>query len=147
MRNPYETHLNEKILCAEPLELVVMLYAGAQESVSSARRMLREGDIFGRSRQIGKAIDIVAELANSLDLKAGPMSEKLADLYLFIVKRLVEANLQQQEQPLIEVEGILKTLGDAWKTCQEGTISEAVAEPLKSDAAVMGASSLSYSYS
>jgi flagellar protein FliS len=57
------------------------------------------------------------ELSAALDHKAAPeMSLQLARLYEYMTDRLREANFQQSEKPLIEVEGLLRMLGESWST-------------------------------
>jgi flagellin-specific chaperone FliS len=58
---------------------------------------------------------ILMELSAALDHKAAPeMSLQLARLYEYMTDRLREANFEQSEKPLIEVEGLLRTLGESW---------------------------------
>jgi flagellar protein FliS len=55
------------------------------------------------------------ELSAALDYKAAPeMSLQLGRLYEYMTDRLREANFQQSEKPLIEVEGMLRMLGESW---------------------------------
>ena len=66
----HDAYLEGRILSADPLELIRLLYQGCSDTVRDARRMLADGDIAGRSRAITKAFDILAELMNSLDRRA-----------------------------------------------------------------------------
>jgi flagellar biosynthetic protein FliS len=62
-----------------------------------------------------KACEIVIELASSLDRTAGgEIALRLAQLYEYMLGRLMEANLQQTDAPLAEVLGLLATLAEAW---------------------------------
>lgn len=76
----HDTYLEEKILSADPVELVCMLYQGAIDAVEEARRYLAAGEIAARSRAISKACDIVLELSSALDIQlGGQLSLRLAD--------------------------------------------------------------------
>jgi flagellar secretion chaperone FliS len=113
----YQRYQNAEILNADPVRLVVILYRGAIDSVAAARRHCRNGEIRQRSRRINQAYRIVFELLRSLDFDAGgEISQNLRDLYLYIQKRLLDANRQQAEAPLAEVESLLTTLLEGWQT-------------------------------
>ena len=120
MRNKrYQESLDDDILTANPVQLVQLLYRGAVDSVTSARRYLRLGDIRARSRAISKAMAIVTELSLSLDhTTGGELSKNLADLYAYAEKLLVQANLEQSDPPLAEAERLLSTLLEAWQSCK-----------------------------
>jgi flagellar protein FliS len=111
----YDTYLEAEVLGADPIKLVHMLYRGAVEAVGAARRHLAAGEIRERSRQITKSWELLHELAGSLDHeRGGAISRSLADLYAYMQNRLLEANTQQKDAPLAEVESLLTTLGEAW---------------------------------
>lgn len=112
----HEAYINQKILSADPVELVCMLYVGASEAVETARARLKARDIRGRSSAITKALRILFELAGTLDHQRAPeLSRNLAALYDYMQRRLIEANLRQVDPPLAEVLSLIQTLGEAWK--------------------------------
>jgi flagellar protein FliS len=111
-----QTYLEDQILGADPLELVCLLYRGTIESVRCARTCVAENRIADRGRAISKALAILVQLSGSLDHTVGnPLSRNLAELYDYMQRRLLEANLQQKAEPLAEVEGLLATLSEAWE--------------------------------
>jgi len=113
--NVNDRYLEARVMSASPAELIRMLYSGAQQAVREARRHLAAGHIAERSREISRAMGIVLELAASLDRdKGGDLAGQLAGLYDYIGRRLFEANLRQQDEPLAEVLGLLATLAEAW---------------------------------
>jgi flagellar protein FliS len=114
-QNARDAYLESRILAAEPLELVRLLYHAAIDAVQDARRRLAAGQIVERSRAISKASEIVLELAVSLDYeRGGELSQTLGRLYAYIQNRLTESNLQQSDAPLAEVLGLLSTLSEGW---------------------------------
>jgi flagellar protein FliS len=116
--NAHNQYLENRILGASPIELVEILYHAGSEAVRSARHCLRQGDIAGRSRAITRAELILAELASSVDREGGgALAGQLLDLYAYMQGRLAEANIQQREEPLQEVERLLATLHDGWRQC------------------------------
>lgn len=125
-------YLEAEVMGADPVKLVNMLYRGASEAVAAARRHLAARDIAQRSRQIQKAWEILVELLQSLDQeRGGELGSRLAGLYVYMQQRLIEANIQQADPPLAEVEMLLGTLGEAWRSIQ----STAPADPVATYAA------------
>jgi flagellar protein FliS len=118
MSNKYPNYLDEEVLTATPLKFVQLLYRGALDSIASARRYLRLGDIRARSRAISKAMGIVTELSLSLNQQVGgELSKNLADLYGYVESLLIKANSEQCDPPLAEAERLLATLAEAWESC------------------------------
>jgi len=114
----YQNYFESEIRETTPLKLVEMLYRGALDAVAAARRCLRTGDIRGRSQAINKAMAIVTELSLSLNAAAAAeLGRNLADLYAYVEKRLIQANFEQHDQPLAEVESLLSTLLEGWTAC------------------------------
>ena len=123
-----EAYLQNRVMSAEPIELICMLYQRAIELVGEAGQCLAAGDILGRSKAISKTLEILAELEGSLNHQAGgKISENLERLYRHMRTRLMTANLKQQEPPLKEVEVLLKTLADGWEGVRSKTVSYAAA--------------------
>ncbi len=129
MHRARQAYLTEEVLSADPLELVRLLYGGAIEAVAAARARLSGGDIRGRARAVSKAVKILSALAWSLDHRPAPeLSGKLAALYDYMQRRLLEANFRQVDEPLAEVLGLLGTLAEAWKQAS-ATLAHAAARP------------------
>ncbi|SIT44587.1 Flagellar protein FliS [Paraburkholderia piptadeniae] len=101
---------------ASPHRLIVMLYQGARQAIAQARMHLQQGDIPGRGQAITKAIRIIGEgLQAALNLEAGgEIASRLDALYSYMTRRLLEANIKQSEAMLVEVDGLLATLEEAW---------------------------------
>jgi flagellar protein FliS len=113
----YDRYLETEVLGADPVKLIGMLFGAAIEATGAARRHLRAGAIRERSHQIMKAWEIVGELSRSLDhTRGGEISRSLSGLYVYLQSQLLEANRQQIEAPLQEVERLLTTLHEAWAT-------------------------------
>ncbi|WGS49745.1 flagellar export chaperone FliS [Paraburkholderia sp. D15] len=104
------------VMGASPHRLIVMLYQGARQAIAQARMHLQQGNVAGRGEAIGKAIQIVESgLQQSLNIEAGgEIAERLDALYGYMSRRLLEANIKQSEAMLVEVDGLLATLEEAW---------------------------------
>jgi flagellar protein FliS len=110
-----DAYLDTRVLSADPLELVHILYEHTLTMVADARRHLAQGNIAGRGRSISRAIAAIEELDRSLDRGMdSPLAQNLASLYHYMRSRLLAANIRQEDAPLAEVEGLLRTLGEAW---------------------------------
>jgi flagellar protein FliS len=93
-----------------------MLYRGAIEATAAARRHLAARLIPERSREVLRAYEILRELIHSLDPQYKEISRPLGDLYVYMQNRLLEANAKQSDAPLAEVERLLSTLLEGWKS-------------------------------
>lgn len=114
--DPYREHMQQSILCADPLELVVLLYEGLENSIRDARQALQAGDIAGRATAVSRAMEILAELSSSLDReRGGEIASGLARLYEFIATRLREGNFTQHDQAFAEAGDVVATLREAWR--------------------------------
>jgi flagellar secretion chaperone FliS len=115
----HSAYQESRILTADPLELIRLMYQAAIGEVRNARLHLANGEIRQRSQAISKACAILTELTVSLDRKAGgEYVERLADLYGYMTRQLMEANFQQREEPLAEVLGLFSTLLENWEGVQ-----------------------------
>lgn len=116
-----DAYLESRILSADPVELIHILYEHTLEMVKDARSHLASGDIPARSNSISRAIAALDELDSSLDRTAGgSLSQKLAGLYQYMRLKLLSANIRQEDAPLAEVESLLRTLGEAWSAIRPG---------------------------
>ncbi|HZZ11004.1 MAG TPA: flagellar export chaperone FliS [Paraburkholderia sp.] len=104
------------VMGASPHRLIVMLYQGARRAIAQARMHIQQGNVPARGEAIGKAIQIVESgLQQSLNLEVGgEIAERLNALYGYVARRLLEANIKQSEAMLVEVDGLLATLEEAW---------------------------------
>jgi len=117
----HNAYLQGKILCSEPLTLVCLLYDAALGRVQAARQNLREGDIRARSEAISKASELIGLLTASLNLDQGKdLANHLLELYLYMQRRLLEANLKQSDSALAEVESLLTVLSQSWHQLAQG---------------------------
>lgn len=101
---------------ADGRRLVSMLYDGALGAISAARSAMSRGDVEAKCHQVGRAIRIVDEgLLGGLDLgQGGELAANLRDLYTYVIKRLTEANMRNDEAALGECARLLAPLRDAW---------------------------------
>lgn len=105
------------VAAADPHGLVLMLFDGAIMAISTARAEMIKGDIPGKGNAISRAIEIIVNgLQVSLDLKSGgELAERLAALYEYMGRRLIHANLHNDQEALNEVSDLLSGLRESWE--------------------------------
>ncbi|MDP9435142.1 MAG: flagellar export chaperone FliS [Actinomycetota bacterium] len=116
MTNPAaERYLTERVMTASPAELTGMLFDAAVGAVKSAVR-LHEADqhVLATPRLI-KAQEIVLELRFSLNKEAGPLADRLEQLYAYTYGLLVEANVKRNTAAAREALQVLEPLQLAWR--------------------------------
>ena len=100
---------------ASPHRLVQMLMQGGLDRIAQAKGAMARNDVAQRGILIGKAIGIVGGLREGLDLEnhADSLTD-LDNLYSYMSKRLVEANVQNDPEILNEVARLLITVKEGW---------------------------------
>ncbi len=69
-----------------------------------------------RCRALGKALAIVSELRNVLDLeRGGEIAANLDALYEFVGARLIAANQAGTTEPVREAQRVLEPLAEGWR--------------------------------
>lgn len=108
-------------MSASPHQLIVMLFDGAKTAIGMARHHMAAGDVQAKGNAISKAINIVDNgLRASLDAQsAGPdgasLVANLSALYVYVVQRLLQANLRNDAVALDEAENLLDNIASAWR--------------------------------
>jgi flagellar protein FliS len=125
-------YLKNRVLAADPVELIHLLYEHAILQVGAARTALAAGDIVGRSKAVSKILAILGELEGSLDhSNGGTISQNLAALYQYMRQRVVDANLKQDAAPLMEIESLLHTLDEGWTAIRHPESPQPTEEPVR----------------
>lgn len=101
---------------ADPHKLITMLFQGALLAVANAKNQMLRKDTLAKGKSISHAISIIGEgLHASLDTRVeGQLVQDLSALYDYMVRRLIEANMENKVAILDEVTGILTELKGAW---------------------------------
>ena len=108
--------LENEVGAASPHKLVLMLFDGALQAIRLAKLQMAQGKVAEKGKLIGKAVSIIDEgLRNSLDAEqGGELAVNLASLYEYCTRRLLEANLHNDEAALDEVDALLGEVRSAW---------------------------------
>jgi flagellar protein FliS len=109
------------VVTASPGQLVLMLFDGVLRSLAIAKDAFSmPPDDMRRiaviNTQLIKAQNIIAELQGTLNMEAGDgkFAHEMYRLYDYYTRRLLEANLRKQIEPVIEVERLLGEVRAAW---------------------------------
>ena len=115
--NPYHKAAVEiGVAGADPHQLISMLFDGYATAVAEARGAMRRGDVATKCAAISRAVRIVDEgLRAGLDPRAGgALARDLDELYLYVTRRLTEANLHNREALLDECMSLMQPIHEAW---------------------------------
>ena len=103
------------VAAADPHRLIVMLLDGALERIVTARGCMQRNETSEKARLINRAVSIIGELRNSLDLsKGGQIAANLAELYDYMCRRLLLATSENKAEMLDEVSTLLHEIRSAW---------------------------------
>ena len=104
------------VSAADKLHLVNLMMQGTRDRIAQARAHLRRGEISAKGEQISRAIALVDGLRASLDEGGGgQIARNLGNLYAYMIRRLLSANLNDDEAALDEVANLMAEIQDAWK--------------------------------
>ncbi len=111
----YKNYREVEIETASGLRLVVMLYAGAIKFLNIAGEGIKTKKLDIANNNIIKAQDIISELMTSLNFDAGEIAHNLYSLYIYMNRRLLEANIEKNSEIINEILRLLVTLKNAWE--------------------------------
>ncbi|MBO4981800.1 MAG: flagellar export chaperone FliS [Lachnospiraceae bacterium] len=112
--NAYTQYNNSKVLTASPAELTLMLYEGAIKFCNIAEITIEQKDIAKAHTNIVKTQRIIDYLRQTLDMKY-QVAQDFERIYVYLSKRLVEANIKKDKEILEEVNTHLRSVRDTWK--------------------------------
>ncbi len=100
---------------ADPHRLIVMLMEGALDKIALAKGFIERNEVAKKGEHISWAISIIDGLRLSLDKEAGKeLAQNLDDLYDYMGRRLVQANIKNDTTILDEVISLLLEIKGAW---------------------------------
>ncbi len=118
-RNPYAKQMNQyqnnKIQMAKPEELTLMLYDGAIKFCNIAIMALENDDEKKFLTYLLKVENIIDYLNNTLNMNY-PVAKDFENVYNYLMKRLVEADIHRDQSLEImnEVNKHIHTMRDTW---------------------------------
>lgn len=114
--NQYQSvDIESRLATADPHHQISLLLDGALKRIAIAGGATRRGDVAMKGKALGKAIDIIDSLRAMLDHdRGGSISDNLEALYSYMVRRLTEANRQNDPDIMAEVSRLLGEIKSGW---------------------------------
>ncbi len=115
-----EVEVQTKVAAASPHRLIQLLYESAVAHLQLAQQMLRLATMdadqsSALDRSLVKAVNIVLELRDSLDLTMdAELPHNLDLLYDYIQRRLLHARMKKDLAAVTESLNLLETLKSGW---------------------------------
>lgn len=102
-------------MTASPEELRLLLLDGALRFTRQGRDGMDKADIEATYAGLSQAKAILMELINALRPEIAPeLCERMTALYIFMYKRLIDANLEHSVAMIDEVIGLLEYERETW---------------------------------
>ena len=110
-----QNYLRTRVLTATPEQLQMMLYDGAIRFAEQARAALEKKDYETSYTMISRVQKILIEFTSTLKHSVYPeLCTKLAGLYNYAYRKLVEANTQHRLDALDEALAVLRYQRETW---------------------------------
>ena len=107
--------LDSEITVASPHRIIQLMFAGALQRLAQARYAMEQNELVNKGVYIGKAVSIIIGLQNSLNMDAGgQIAKNLSDLYDFMLRKITEANLNNDVKAIDDVCEVLRTINEGW---------------------------------
>jgi flagellar protein FliS len=113
MQNAYSQYKNNKVMAASGPELTLMLYDGAIKFLNIADFAIEQKNIQKAHDNIVKTEKIIDYLRKTLDMKY-PVAQDFENMYSYIARRLIEANISKDRDIVSEVNGHMHAIRDNW---------------------------------
>jgi flagellar protein FliS len=115
VQNYSSVKVHSSVETASPHRLIQMLFEGALERIAQAKGAMAQNQIARKGELIGKAVAIVGGLQGSLnDKEGGALAANLDGLYDYIIRRLSQANFENNPEYLDECGRLLGEIKTAW---------------------------------
>jgi flagellar secretion chaperone FliS len=110
-----QNYLRAKVLTATPEQLQLLLYDGAIRFAEQAKVALLNKNFEESYRLISRVQRILTELSCSLKHDVSPeICGKLASLYTYVYRKLIDANIDHTIESIDEALGILHYQRETW---------------------------------
>jgi flagellar protein FliS len=112
VRNRYVT---DSVGTASPAQLLLMLFDRLCRDLEDGEHALITRNTEAAHNALTHGQRIVAELADSLDTTAWPEGKGLSDLYQYLERKLVAANITKDPLVVAECRRLVIPLRDTWR--------------------------------
>ena len=106
-----------QVMTASHLQLIVLLYDSAVQSLELAREGILKNNHRDKARFLDRGMAIIGELSSVLDFeRGGQIAATLHQLYDYTIQECLRANLRHEAACLDGPIRCLTTLREAWRT-------------------------------
>jgi flagellar protein FliS len=92
-----------------------MLYDGALKHMEAGKHAILNKELQKQNLHLQKAQKVIMELMSCLDLKqGGDVAKNLLALYTYVLNQLVQANIEDNVQPIERSMQVLSDLRESW---------------------------------
>lgn len=107
----------DNVVDASPHQLISIILKHVLSNIAIASGAISRNEIENKGKAITKAIALVGELQDSLDMeKGGDISTNLFDLYDYIIRCLLTANVENNIDKLNEVRTLVTEIKESWES-------------------------------
>lgn len=111
-----QAYQNNQVTTAPQKKLIVMLYDGAIKNLRLAKMAMEEKKVEKINTHLIKAQDIIMELMTTLNFElGGEIAKTLHQLYDYMYRQLIKANIDKDVEAINEVEKYMEELRAAWE--------------------------------
>lgn len=128
-----QVNLTSEVLDADPHRLIQMLMEAALTRMAQAKAAMERGEMDTKANLLGRVNDIIQTLQGSLDHNAGgELSANLERLYDYMVRRLLEASLHNDQSMVDEVIRLMLEVKSGWDGIRDEYLHSQGRAPVKS---------------
>ncbi len=114
--NAYQQYKQAQYETASPEKLLLMLYDGAIKFGGQAKEGMNDNDYELANEKIKRVQSIINELMVTLDMdQGGEIADNLYNLYEYMNRRLIQANIRKDPEIVEEVLDLLREMKEAWE--------------------------------
>ena len=111
----HNVHIASAVPYADGVQLIQMLFDGLVDALAKAEGEIERKNIQEKCRSLNRATSILYGLQDSLDFNKGSdLARNLSDLYEYMIRRVMFANLHNDVNALHEVKGLISEIHSAW---------------------------------
>ena len=124
-----ENYLVTEVLTATPQKLHLMLVEATIRSVTQAKQKWQEGEDEDACERLIHAQECISQILGGLDQEAAPdLVSKIAAIYMFIFRSLMEANFERDEKKAEDALRVLNQERETWRqVCEKVGTTESKA--------------------
>jgi flagellar protein FliS len=117
----YKEYKEIQVNTANREKLLIMLYQGCIKFLRFSKKSIEDNNIEAANNYIIKSQDIIRELMNTLDREnGGEIADNLYNLYDFMYRELVTANIKKDTAKIEVVEEMMIELLESWQQITKG---------------------------